>query len=114
MTHAAIDPLHECCPEFCICAAIRLPSGELFRGHRHDDAIHTAGKAGVTRQDICAAEQGFITSRNRFVGREVGANLQRVAGIISAHTKELPVGMLFSEDLYLRPASALDSQGRTP
>lgn len=89
--------------EICICAAIQLSGGELFRGHRHDDAIQTAGKAGVERGSIADAEQGFITSRNRFVGREEGARLQRAAGIPSATTGELPSdGMLFSEDLYLR------------
>jgi hypothetical protein len=88
--------------EVCICAALQLPDGELFRGHRHDDAIHTAGKAGVAREAIYAAEQGFITSRNRFVTRDEGAALQRAAGIPSAQTGTLPDGMLFSEDLYLR------------
>lgn len=94
--------LREALAEVCICAAIQLPDGELFRGHRHDDAIQTAGKAGVRREDIADAEQGFITSRNRFVGREEGARLQAAAGIPSAHTGKLPREMLFSEDLYLR------------
>jgi hypothetical protein len=88
--------------EVCICAAIQLVDGELFRGHRHDDAIYTAGKAGVKRDQIVTAEQGFITSHNRFVGRREGAELQAAAGIPSAQTRRLPEGMLFSEDLYLR------------
>lgn len=88
--------------EVCICAAIQLPDGELFRGHRHDDAIQTAGKAHVERALIVSAEQGFITSRNRFVGREEGAALQTAAGIPPAQTGRPPEGMLFSEDLYLR------------
>lgn len=88
--------------EQCICAAIRLPNGEVWRGHRHDDAIQTAGKADVARQDIFDAEQGFITSSNRFVGREEGARLQHAAGIVSADSGQLPTGMLFSEDLYRR------------
>jgi hypothetical protein len=88
--------------EQCICAAIMLPNGEVWRGHRHSDAIQTAGKAGATREDVAEAEQGFITSRNRFVGREEGAVLQARAGIVSAQTGKLPEGMLFSEDLYLR------------
>lgn len=92
--------------EVCICAAIRLDDGEVFRGHRHNDAIRTAGNAGVERARIHRAEQGFITSRNRFVGREEGAALQRAAGIVSAQTGALPEGMLFSEDLYLRPKAS--------
>jgi hypothetical protein len=97
--------------ETCICAAIRLESGEVFRGHRHDDAIRTAGKCDdVTREHISNAEQGFITSAHRFVGREEGALLQRAAGIPSAHTKALPIGMLFSEDLYLRSTNGMPLQ----
>jgi hypothetical protein len=89
-------------PEFCICAAIQLPDGELFRGHRHDDALHTAFKARLPKEDIYGSVQGFMTSRNRFVTREEGAQLQAAAGIPSATTGKLPVGLLFSEDLYLR------------
>lgn len=102
---AALQPAAARAPEAaeqCICAAIQLPNGEVWRGHRHDNCIEVAGKAGATRDDIANAEQGFITSRNRFVGREEGARLQRVAGIVSAHTGRLPIDMLFSEDLYLR------------
>lgn len=91
--------------EQCICAAIKLTNGEVWRGHRHDGAIKYAMDAGVTKQEIYDAEQGFITSRNRFVGREEGARLQHDAGIVSAETGNLPEregGMLFSEDLYLR------------
>lgn len=90
-------------PEQCICAAIQLPNGEVWRGHRHDDAIRVAGLApDVAREAIRNAEQGFITSRNRFVGREEGAAIQRRAGIMSAQNLQ-PVGdVLFSEDLYLR------------
>jgi hypothetical protein len=91
-------------PEQCICAAIQLPNGEVWRGHRHDGAIITAGKAGATREDIANAEQGFITSRNRFVGRKEGARLQAIAGIVSPDTGWIPRPdrELFSEDLYDR------------
>ena len=89
-------------PEQCICAAIKLPNGEVWRGHRHDNCIRVAGRAGAPRDDIANAEQGFITSSNRFVGREEGAQLQRAAGIPSAQTGQLVNDMLFSEDLYLR------------
>jgi len=89
--------------EICICAAIRLPNGEVWRGHRHDSAIRTAVAApDIKPDDISSAEQGFITSRNRFVGREEGARLQRAAGIVSAHTMQPVSDLLFSEDLYLR------------
>jgi hypothetical protein len=103
-----VEAFQEVLQETCICAAIRLESGEVFRGHRHDDAIRTAGKCDdVTREYISNAEQGFITSAHRFVSREEGARLQRAAGIPSAHTKALPSGMLFSEDLYLRSTNGM-------
>lgn len=89
--------------EQCICAAIQLPNGEVWRGHRHDSAIRTAMAApDVRREDIANAVQGFITSQNRFVGREEGARIQTAAGILSAQTLRPVRDMLFSEDLYLR------------
>jgi hypothetical protein len=99
----ATAPTDEKGSEQCICAAIRLRNGEVWRGHRHDSAIHTAMAApDIKSQDIANAEQGFITSRNRFVGREEGAQIQRAAGIVSAQTMQPVSDMLFSEDLYLR------------
>jgi hypothetical protein len=90
--------------EVCICAAIRMVNGEVWRGHRHDDCIATAGKAGATRAEIAGAEQGFITSHNRFVGRKEAARIQAVAGIVSPDSGWIPRPdrELFSEDLYLR------------
>lgn len=99
----ALPPSEDAQGEVCICAAIRFDAdGEVFRGHRHDDAILAAGKAGKTRGEIAMSDQGFITSRNRFVSREEGARLQREAGIPSAQTGQPVNDMLFSEDLYLR------------
>jgi hypothetical protein len=89
-------------PEVCICAAIKTPSGEIWRGHRHNDCIRTAGLSNVSRDEIGASEQGFITSRNRFVSREEAARLQAAAGVVSASSGKQPAWLLFSEDLYLR------------
>jgi hypothetical protein len=45
--------------------------------------------------------QGFVTSRNRFVGRQEGARLMRAVGHVSAMTGEsFTSDTLFSEDLY--------------
>lgn len=86
--------------EICICAAIVTKEGEIIRGHRHSDAIATAGKKGL-RPSSLEATQGFITSRNRFVGRRDAAQLQKAAGIksIDPSRGEFP-DLLFSEDLY--------------
>lgn len=86
--------------EICICAAIRTKEGKLVRGHRHDDAILTAGKMGLTPSSLMET-QGFITSNNRFVDRIEGMRLQKAAGIPSAYTGQPLTGdLLFSEDLY--------------
>jgi len=82
-----------------------MDDGYIIRGHRHSDAMQTAGNMGYgyIRQDM----QCFVTSTGRFVRRKEGAALQNAAGIPSA-TTGLPINdILFSEDLYLRP-------GRTP
>jgi len=96
--------------EVCICAAIVSEDCRVFRGHRHDDAILTAGKAGAKPSSL-AASQGFITSRNRFVDRYEGMRLQRAAGARSACYGELRGDMLFSEDLYFGSDDTLEVAG---
>lgn len=94
--------------EICICAAIRLPDGRVIRGHRHHNCFHAIAElatvdASVPSGPVATArfEQGFVTSRNRFVGREEGVALQIAAGIPSADTVRKGYGnQLFSEDLY--------------
>lgn len=96
--------------EICICAAVRLPDGRIFRGHRHGDAIRTAveyvdyrhsiGLEPAPFECIRQDDQGFITSANRYVGREEGMRLQRAAGIESAAEGGYRDNILFSEDLY--------------
>lgn len=86
--------------EIVICAAVKTRSGKVFRGHRHADAIKVAHDAGWTHQDLSFADQGFITSRNRYVTREEGRKLQDAAGIKSADPEGYHGTTLFSEDLY--------------
>jgi len=93
--------------EICICAAVRLADGLIFRGHRHSDCLRTAYKT-IEFLEPCTwndrrqgLEQGFITSTNRFVGRKEGLLLQLSAGISSAAPDGYRNGgQLFSEDLY--------------
>jgi hypothetical protein len=93
-------------PEICICAAIRMPDGYIIRGHRHAHCINLACDMPRYRENWKCPygdDQGFITSRNRYVTREEGLALQKAAGIPSVdrlrggkyHVREL-----FSEDLY--------------
>lgn len=85
--------------EICICAAVRFSDGRIVRGHRHDACFITA--AGWTPKPARSGHiQGFITSLNRFVGREEGAKLQNAAGLRSAHHGGVINEELFSEDLY--------------
>lgn len=91
--------------EVCICAALLLDDGRVIRGHRHDDCIGTYAKWRNAGQDIPPMtrqeQQGFVTSRGRFVDRTEGARLMRAACHYSQHTG-LPFqhDLLFSEDLY--------------
>ncbi len=111
--------------EIVICAAVRLPDGRIFVGHRHQHALATArevvewncgedpgphhwrklreawfsAQAGAGEDEAFMA-QGFITSRNRFVGRVEAYELQQDAGIQSKARDGYRNGRLFSEDLY--------------
>ena len=86
--------------EIIICAAIKTRSGKVFRGHRHSDAIKAAHEDGWTMQDLSFADQGFVTSKNRYVTREEGRKLQDAAGIKSVDPEGYRGTTLFSEDLY--------------
>lgn len=96
-----VRALNELAKEVCICAAIRLlePDGRIFRGHRHGDAIRKAAELPNVPSPL-QAEQGFITSRGRFVGREEGYRLQIAAGVASAAEGGYRGEQLYSEDLY--------------
>lgn len=86
-------------PEICICAAIQTKEGQVIRGHRHVNCMTTAANMGLSIISSASA-QGFVTSRNRFVGREEGRALQEAAGIASVNRDGYRGLILFSEDLY--------------
>ena len=99
--------------EVCLCAAIRMPDGEVVCGHRHDNCYDvvrrrhrvkfgecsTSAKHEISRRAIAAARQGFLTSRGRFVDRREGMVLMKASGLPS-HYREYFGDELFSEDLY--------------
>jgi hypothetical protein len=99
-------------PEIVICAALRLPDGRVICGHRHQHCLSAAmayiewehdarsGVGGPPWEPSMGVDQGFITSRNRYVGREEALALQLAAGIPSACPSGYRKGLLFSEDLY--------------
>lgn len=90
-------------PEICICAAVKFTkdNGEelVIRGHRHGDCFYNKFKRDDNKL-WKEKEQGFITSKNRFVSREEGRKLQDAAGIKSVSDEGYVPGTLFSEDLY--------------
>lgn len=87
--------------EICICSAIKSVDDYVIRGHRHSDCFNTMRQIPrYADQKAYDWEQGFITSKNRFVTREEGRKLQDEAGIESADPTGYREGTLFSEDLY--------------
>lgn len=75
-------------------------TGLVFSGHRHGQCIYT--KCAITGLRDCESgenEQGFLTSKNRFVSREealiIALRENQVMNI-----KEVRGDRLFSEDLY--------------
>lgn len=95
--------------EVCICAAVKLPSGEVIRGHRHSHCYDVVrARPAADREATVKAVQGFVTSHNRFVDRKEGMAMQSVSGLPSCYGKDGAYfgEELFSEDLYSEPIDA--------
>lgn len=86
--------------EICVCAAVRTKEGKTIRGHRHGDCIQAAVRYGLNPRTNSITDQGFITSKNRYVDRATGFRLQKEAGIESVAEGGYRGTILFSEDLY--------------
>lgn len=76
-----------------LCAAI-LYDNVLIAGHRHNDCIQSI-LAFRPDAKISQKMQGFLTSKNRFVGRDIAASIAWKAGQLKKQTS-----FLLSEDLY--------------
>lgn len=93
-------------PEIVICSAVRALDGKIVRGHRHHDAIRALHMIPGYEKEHCygknGEDQGFMTSRNRYVTRREGCQLQQAAGIpsILPFKDSFLHGELYSEDLY--------------
>lgn len=83
--------------EVCISAAVRADDGTVFLCERHHEGMAAAADAGAGR--IRSRNQGFMTSRGRFVDRREGLRLQLAAGIASAAEGGYRGTQLYSEDL---------------
>lgn len=93
--------------EVVICAAVRAKDGFIYRGHRHAHALYRPfglqGVPGYENERPHGDDQGFITSRNRYVSREEAMQIFKTSGAVSADEEKHPVanrGELYSEDLY--------------
>ena len=94
--------------EYILCAAIWFDDGKEYAhqpvktgivlcGWRHGCIFPQIGGLVKERQQlgIHEKEQGFLTSKNRFVDREEGGSIAFLAKQISE-----PTACLYSEDLY--------------
>jgi hypothetical protein len=76
------------------------PTGLVFCGHRHGQCIYT--KCAITGLRDCESgenEQGFLTSKNRFVSREEGFEIALRENQLQDKTR-IDGKRLYSEDLY--------------
>ena len=76
------------------CAAIRMPNGKVWTGHRHGHVSATIKQA--TGLSSGEGVQGFVTKSKRFVGRLEAADLVKRTGQMPGFDKS----ELYSEDLY--------------
>lgn len=89
-------PLH--IDEKIVAAALHLGvTWSLPKPARHHTVMHAMGNSGIDTTTVATAEQGFITSEGRFVGRELAKDIAWKAG--QADEFDHPT-KLFSEDLW--------------
>lgn len=87
-----------------ICAAVRLEDGKIFFGHRHPhclEAMNDQLSWLKTRKEIAslAKEQGFMTTKARFVDREEALQIALAADQV-LNKEQIRGKSLYSEDLY--------------
>jgi hypothetical protein len=78
---------------------INVDKGIVFCAHRHLQCLYTMiAMTGKVQHEAGEEEQGFLTSKNRFVDRTEGAEIALKCGQISKlnYSQKL----LYSEDLY--------------
>lgn len=85
--------------EIVICSGIKLEDGRVLRCHRHGDGMINADREGWKLFNG-VEQQGFVTSKGRYVTRQEGRILQDLAGIKSVDPEGYRGDTLFSEDLY--------------
>lgn len=77
-----------------------LDRGIVFSGHRHGQCIYTkCAITGLRDAESGENEQGFLTSKNRFVSREEALEIALKQNQVIDHS-QIRDNRLFSEDLY--------------
>lgn len=77
-----------------------LDRGIVFSGHRHGQCIYTkCAITGLRDAESGDNEQGFLTSKNRFVSREEALEIALRENQVIDHS-QIRGNRLFSEDLY--------------
>lgn len=82
------------------CAALKLSSGLIVAGKRHNDCLSTMNYHGIPSADARSAEQGFMTTLGRFVTRREARYLAECAEMEPAQGHWMNRMELYSEDLY--------------
>lgn len=93
--------------EIIICAAVRFEK-HVWRGHRHPDALGAMKNTlsfNMNRKEMNAwgvgNDQGFITSRNRYVDRKQAFEIAKASRQLKVNKNLTSTpGMLYSEDIY--------------
>ena len=91
----------KCDSEKILCAAIQIRKNKddepiVIGGYRHGDCFNTVFKLGYTAY-IDQEEQGFITSKGRFVNRKEAKTIAQQANQLIRNSE---FKSLISEDIY--------------
>ena len=78
---SGLQPPTDSTKEHIVDAAVRMPTGEVFSGQFHGDAMKKALDAGHLELDT--AKDGFVTNTGRFVDRNEAFNLAEQSGQIT-------------------------------
>jgi hypothetical protein len=77
-----------------------IDRGIVFSGHRHGQCIYTkCAMTGLRDAESGQHEQGFLTSKNRFVSREEALQIALKENQV-IDLNEIRGNKLYSEDLY--------------
>lgn len=83
-----------------VCAALRIEDGLYVCGVRHGDDIMRAQYRAMGYSHTHGMEQGFLTSKRRFVDRTEGLRIALDANQVIEKSGNPTSTELYSEDIY--------------